>query len=466
MAKVTKKLFRAQSAISLKKYELAIKFATEALHENPNNEYAYLTLAQAHAFLKNFDNAKKYAQIALSFSPNDVIILSVYCSILIIRKDYEECIKVSNKILQIEPRNKDALANKMFILFQKQQYLEAEKIAKFLIELNPNNSEYYNSLANIYNKTERQSLAQELYKKALQLDPLNPTTLNDYAIFLMSESISKYDDALELLKSSLQTDPNNKQRINNYEVCFIRKKLLDYLKGYKEWIITSKLFLQVSIILFIYSLVKYKNLDAFIFCLIFMLVGILLFGFYKKIENNKNLKQYLVILISFIVVMTTYFAYKSFFPFNIEPLKKIHFIVYDIYHMAFSIPNYHYKGQAYYCKSLNNKKIAKINEEINNHKSKIKQLEPEINKLQNLKYKISDYDYQKIQSLYDSAHILKDSYYVNRAKHEQNLINTKLEYNKNIDKRVEHLNQLMKITNILIDIETNKMLVKYCVKLL
>lgn len=288
MVKNYKKLIRAQSAISLKKYKLAINLAEELLHENPNDEFAYITLAEAYAFLKNFDKARIFAQIALSCSPHNELILCIYSSILLITKEYEECINVVNKVLEIYPRNESALFNKMFILVQKHQYIEAENIAEFLLELNPNNSLYYITLAQIYNSTNRQISAKKLYKKALQLNPLNTLALNDYAVFLMTNEYPNYDEALILLSSSLKLNPNNNQVIKNYESCYKKKKILDYVKEHAEYYITAKEFLACMIFIFFYSIITYKNLDAFIFCLIFISGCFLFFILFKKILHNKG----------------------------------------------------------------------------------------------------------------------------------------------------------------------------------
>lgn len=182
-------------------------------------------------------------------------------------------------------------------------------------------------------------------------------------------------------------------------------------------------------------------------------------------NNNIQFRKVLINVLQ--VCLIIFLAYKGYFPFNTgdNALRQVHYWVYDDLHLAFNVPNYHYKNKSYYCKSEYSDKILELKENINSYDFKINKIQTEIINHKNSKYNITDYDYQKIQSLYDSAHILNDRYYVNKAEREQKILKLKSDQNKLIDQIVEYNNQRIKHMKFLKDIEIEKMLRNYCVKL-
>ncbi len=179
----------------------------------------------------------------------------------------------------------------------------------------------------------------------------------------------------------------------------------------------------------------------------------------KNIENKK-----LTFLITIIACLLLCWIYKGFFPFNINECKFLHYWVYDGFHLAFNISNYEYDGKKYYCLTSNNEQILQINKTIQKYNDEIKDIDNKIWKLQASKYNINEYDYEKVQSLYDSAHVLKDNYYIQKGNKEKELIKTKLDSNKLIDEQIKLLMQHKNFTNVIINNEKQRMVVKYCTK--
>ena len=186
----------------------------------------------------------------------------------------------------------------------------------------------------------------------------------------------------------------------------------------------------------------------------------------EKENQNKRNKRILAIVCNILaIIIFILFAYKGFFPFNIDVGKRFHYLIYDAYHILFNISNFEYNNHLYYCKSIYKEKIIEINKNIVQIDLKNQDIQNKINALIYSKNNITDNDYNKIQSLYDTAHVLHDDYYIHKADNEIKIIQNKLEHNKNIDKQIKLLNIMKNNNEIIKDIEKRKIL-QYCIELL
>lgn len=174
-------------------------------------------------------------------------------------------------------------------------------------------------------------------------------------------------------------------------------------------------------------------------------------------------KFYIIFLI--IISLIIFFCYNGYYPFNKGEAKKLHYFLYDGYHIAFNISNITFENRQYYCKRS---KIEKIHEYVQKEEQLIKNLKNVQNKIYkaNLnKYNITDIDYALMQQEYDNAHIFKDIYYYNKAENLKKNLNAKIDYNKKLEIYIKELEDIEENLNAQINENEQNMLKECCVLL-
>lgn len=282
---------KAQIAISLGKYKLAIKLAQEALSVDPNNVVAYYNLAMAYSYLKKFDKAEDFIKLTLSIEPTWDDGLILYCVILIKKEQYQPALKKADEALKISPNNETAMYLKACIFNNLKNNKEAEWYIKKALEISPNTSLYHLKLADIYSDTNRNKLAEQEYLEALRLEPNNSTSLNSYGMHLLTKNWGS-KKGLELLRASLRKNPDNRDVIENYEAFHTYQNLFFlFLEGYRETCeqyLFKKNFVLVGIISIILYFLDVQLLIGF-YCgiLSFVLLYLIIFIYTKK-HSYKN----------------------------------------------------------------------------------------------------------------------------------------------------------------------------------
>lgn len=227
-------LNKAQIAISLGKYQLAIKLSQDVLSIAPNNALAYYNLAVSYLFLKNYDKAEEFIKLALSFDPNLENSLVLYCVILFKKEQYQAASEKADEALKINPDNETAIYFKACIFNKLKKYKEAEWYIKKALEHSPNSNSYHSKLAEIYSDTNRKNLAEQEYLAALKLEPNDSISLNNYGMHILAKNRGD-KKGLELLRASLRNKPDDKTVIENYEAYYTYQNFFFIcIKAYKE----------------------------------------------------------------------------------------------------------------------------------------------------------------------------------------------------------------------------------------
>lgn len=227
-------LNKAQIAISLGKYQLAIKLSQDVLSIAPNNAFAYYNLALSYLLLKNYDKAEEFIKLALSFEPNLENSLVLYCVILFKKEQYQAASEKADEALKINPDNETAIYFKACIFNKLKKYKEAEWYIKKALELSPNSNSYHLKLAEIYSDTNRKNLAEQEYLAALKLEPNDSISLNNYGMHILAKNW-RDKKGLELLRASLRNKPDDKTVIENYEAYYTYQNFFFIcIKAYKE----------------------------------------------------------------------------------------------------------------------------------------------------------------------------------------------------------------------------------------
>ena len=259
---------RADTAINLGKYQLAIKLVSKILTSLPTDARAYSIMAIANAYLQKYELAEEQIRISLSFSPENELYLGIITQIFVLKTDYNSAIKTAESILAINPKNEVALYCITISLSKLKQYKKAEKFIIYLLKLAPTDAHYHCALADIYAETKRYNLAEKSYLESLRLNPLYETALNNYAIFLYANNRKcKNEQIKELLKDALSINPTNKTIINNYNDCTKKDKPK---KCNETQTVTTKeliiFFIKLITFIFIETTIIHQQFHIFIFC--------------------------------------------------------------------------------------------------------------------------------------------------------------------------------------------------------
>lgn len=279
-------LNKAQIAISLGKYQLAIKLSQDVLSIAPNNALAYYNLAVSYLFLKNYDKAEEFIKLALYFEPNLENSLVLYCVILFKKEQYQAASEKADEALKINPDNETAIYFKACIFNKLKKYKEAEWYIKKALEHSPNSNSYHSKLAEIYSDTNRKNLAEQEYLAALKLEPNDSISLNNYGMHILAKNW-RDKKGLELLRASLRNKPDDKTVIENYEAYYTYQNFFFIcIKAYKEIceiLLTKKdVFPVIIISLLIYLLDAQVCIRIYTVILPFLVLYIIAFIYTKK----------------------------------------------------------------------------------------------------------------------------------------------------------------------------------------
>ncbi len=186
---------------------------------------------------------------------------------------------------------------------------------------------------------------------------------------------------------------------------------------------------------------------------------------------NVKLKINLIVsgIITIIFVIVLLFAYKGFYPFNTGIGLQLHFYIYDDYNISFNHYNMYYDNQKYWCRESSKEiRYTKYLPMWKNYNNKVDEIDKLIIKLKNNQY--SQYelkgDLLNIQFSYDQANLLGINYYYEKAQHLQENLKSKYKHNQKSEEIIENLENLKENIKHTKDIEVQKMLDLYCVKIL
>ena len=218
---------KAEVALSLRKYNLAIKLSEDILKQNPCSDFAYYIIAIAYLEMNKLQEAEKNIKLALTYAPNDEINIAVYSNILFLKKEYKSALAISDNALVINPQNYIAIFIRIASLKEMKEYKRAEELAKYALTIYPNSNNFHLELAEIYVETKRYEVAEKAFSEALRLDPNDPITINNLGAYYYNCK-QENKKALELFENSLRINPNDKTIIENYNSCIQSIKCSSY----------------------------------------------------------------------------------------------------------------------------------------------------------------------------------------------------------------------------------------------
>lgn len=203
MAKHTKLLQKANSAIASGRYEHAIANLEKLLADEPSNTEYLLLMGEALMRHEQFSKAVQYFAKVVEKDNQNIRALNNFGAALVRNRQLEEAKDILLYALELAPQNVDLYTNLGSVYQGLSQPEKSLEVAFKVIELNPSWFMAYNNLGCALGDLMQFNDAKEAYKTALALNPSYvPAIINlaqlENKLGNNSISVRLYEDALKL----------------------------------------------------------------------------------------------------------------------------------------------------------------------------------------------------------------------------------------------------------------------------
>ena len=223
---VRDELRRAEAALDIRRYDLAIEILREMLKHYPENAAIFYTLARAYIYKKSYPDARQAVRESLRLDPGSSQSHTLHGNILSNMSKLREAEAAYRTSLELAPAN--AYTHYMYaaLLVDKRiNLVRAKEHASKALELDPAAALHHLTMAKILGLQKQFAEADLEFSRALNLDPENTIVQRVYGWYLLYQR-NKPAQAVEHFKQALQNDPNDASA---------RKSLLIALKAKQKW---------------------------------------------------------------------------------------------------------------------------------------------------------------------------------------------------------------------------------------
>jgi Tfp pilus assembly protein PilF len=280
---------KAEYALDVRRYDLAIDIMRNVLREHPENALAFHTMARAYTFKKDNHAALQAIRESLRLDPGNVTAQTLYASLLRDTRQYAEAEQVMLAALQLDPVY--PLAHYTYaalLLHQKKDIARAREHALKAVELDVADYRYHVMLGRVLAEEKQFDQAEVEYQQGLRLDPDNFRMLNSYGAFLLNYR-KRPREAFEFFRQALMHEPNDEEVRKNFLIALKAKHPFyslfwkySMLRRQRVWGVPRLLFVIFGVFL-LFSLIEtgastYPVLEPFL--LPFFSIGILLLALF------------------------------------------------------------------------------------------------------------------------------------------------------------------------------------------
>ncbi|WP_245994567.1 tetratricopeptide repeat protein [Tengunoibacter tsumagoiensis] len=200
---------KAEYAITLHKYELALELVQMALSQIPESSVAHYTMARILLLQRRFEAAEVAFVETLRLDPNNDLAHMLYATLLQELKRASQAEQEYKIALELNPQSADAhFYYSQFLLMFRNAPSTAKIHCLKVLTLEPMNAAAYAVLGQIATREDEIPEAEAAYLKALSLDPENPTIHNSYGVFLCDKKRNP-KSALAHFRIALMKDPKD-----------------------------------------------------------------------------------------------------------------------------------------------------------------------------------------------------------------------------------------------------------------
>lgn len=213
---------RADYAISVRRYDLAIEIMRGVLSQHPENSLAFYTIARAYIFKKMPDKAINAIRESLRLDPTNSHAHTIYSSLLLDKKQLQQAKEEIKVALALNPQNHlTYYVYAIYYLDHKKDVQAAKKNCYHALELDASDVRYHWMLGRAFAVEGDLAQAEATYLRALQLDPENARVHNSYGALLLNQRLDARR-AYEHFRLALMQMPDDSE---------IRKNLFLALKA-------------------------------------------------------------------------------------------------------------------------------------------------------------------------------------------------------------------------------------------
>jgi Tfp pilus assembly protein PilF len=188
LADVKDEIARAEYAISVRKYDLALQLMQEALSNHPQNAMALYTLGRVYLIQHKFPEAQQMFVETLRQNPEFSYAHMLYGLTLQNLKQYTQAEYELLAAIQLQPTSASAHRHySNFLLTAKKDTARARQYCLKSLELDPEEASTYALLARIFVAENDLQQANEAYLQALRRDPDSDIIHNSYGAYLLNE---------------------------------------------------------------------------------------------------------------------------------------------------------------------------------------------------------------------------------------------------------------------------------------
>ncbi len=213
------------SAMNLKRFDLARDAAESALHRDPGLKEPQIALAKIYMLEKNYSSARGVLLILLKTDNNNLELwkdLAECCENL---KDYPGLGEADKRIIALDPKNVESRARFAKFMEKAGDLNSAYKVYKELAELQPKEADIQKNLYDIAMKQKNTSAAIVHLKAFISLKPNVAEAHRDLGNHLYASKDT--EGALASYRAAAKLDPAIKGVYKNYATILLGKKTTD-----------------------------------------------------------------------------------------------------------------------------------------------------------------------------------------------------------------------------------------------
>ncbi|GCE31489.1 hypothetical protein KDA_69730 [Dictyobacter alpinus] len=216
LAAIKDEMSKAEYAISVRKYPLALEILHRALETHPGNSVALQAIGRVYLIQNNVPAAREATLAALAQDPEFPGAHDCYGMICQYQKDYDQAEQAFRRAIELKPEYSNAHYNYSdFLLLIRKDTVKAKEHCLKAIEIEPTAPRFYKVLARIYIAENNLQQAEDAYLQGLSLDPESVSLHTSYGAFLLN---NKHDPkaAFEHFRIALMRNPADAVTRNNF----------------------------------------------------------------------------------------------------------------------------------------------------------------------------------------------------------------------------------------------------------
>lgn len=195
---------RANAAISVQRYEVALQEAGAAIAADPSDPAGHVMLGVALISLKRVREALAAIEAGLGEAPDDAALHRLRSLALNSLKKRKEALDAADEAVRLEPEAASSHESRGRALSALKRRDEARAAFEEAVRLAPGDADYRRELGDEFLESAPRT-AEKHYRASLEIDPNDAVTLNNLGVAL--EKQKRPFEAAAAYKAAVVTDP-------------------------------------------------------------------------------------------------------------------------------------------------------------------------------------------------------------------------------------------------------------------